>query len=669
MLKWKKALSLTAAMALAATTLAGALPVMAAGDIPDVSGYERLMVASSLTNDFESEIMEFAAPNMTVNFQAGKRREEHKSLVLSPGTATAADQINGVTEKNWLREGIGCTANWKGAEYLEFWAKNETTTAVSFIVTLYEGSYSPVIAPVCPWQPSGDYYLEATGGETTKGTASGGAVSIPGSFEGIIRMPLSAFTHPSWHSCGESCGAADKIDLSVVRVDLQNVATLFPTTIALDDIAVIGADLDEVVNINIADQKRMQLHGFEAYESDGFANDGNYSESFLLNYDEVNKSKGAYAYFAEKQEDIDGYGGFHFSTFARPGDVTAGHTNDWTGAEAVGIWVKNTGAAKNMGFNFYESDGTEQRGAGEVWQIKGMPNDPNMFPNCYYLEDKDGNVTKHTLEKLVIPANFEGYVYVPLTTQNFGKPHWVTDDMTALKGDGVLNLDNIMQLNIMFEPIKAPGFGDGRIYFDEVFVSGKALKGLEVKDMNRLGGEKDQVNVPKASMPENLLVQDVLVAKETISDAQTLDAVKEAIKAGKMDYIYAFNFNVTNATDLKLITFADKVTGTTVLPEDLDVTGSKLYLYSNNTLKEVAYTVSEGVLSMESDVFGTLVFAKETKTESDSSTPEDNSKPENNNSKPSEDGPNTGAAAGAGMFILAILSGSAVVVSKKKRGH
>lgn len=663
MLKWKKALSLTAAAAVAATALAAALPAWAADAVPDVSGYERLLVASSLTDDFESEIMEFEAPNMTIGYQAGKKREDHKSLVLSPGTATAADAINRTTEKNWLREGIGCTANWKGAEYLEFWAKNETATAVSFIVNLYEGAYSPAIAPVCPWQPSGDYYLEAANGETTKATAANGAVTVPGSFEGIIRMPLAAFTHPSWHTCGEGCGAADKIDLSVVRVDLQNVAKQFPTTIALDDIAVIGADLDEVVNLNVAEQKRMQLHGFEAYENDGFANDGNYSESFVLNYDEENKSKGAYAYYADKQEDIDGYGGFHFATFPKPGEVTAGHTNDWTGAEAIGLWVKNTGEAKNLGFNFYENDGTEARGAGEVWQIKGMPNDPNMFPNCYYLEDKDGNVTKHTLTKLTIPANFEGYVYVPLTTQNFGKPHWVTDDMTALKGDGVLDLDDIMQLNIMFEPIKSPGFGDGIIYFDEVFVSGKALKGLEVKDMNRLGGEHDQVNVPKASMPENLLVSDVLVAKETVSDAAVLDAVKASVKDGKMDYIYAFNFNVTDATDLKPITFAGKVTGTTVLPEDLDVTGSKLYLYSNGALKEISYTVADGVLSMESDAFGTMVFAKA------ASTGGGNTSGGNDDNKPGEELPTTGVAAGAGVLVLAMLSGAGILVSRKRRSH
>ena len=316
----------------------------------------------------------------------------HKSLKIS----SAGMDLSGVNEKTYINisidlpSGTGIGENYKG---LKFWFKNDTEKALTVDIRTYDEDRL-----LCP----SEYYLTDNTGATfacktvlNSNFFNRGAIVLPVGFEGWAYIPYSSFNNVSYK----------KTRISICPLDISKGA------LYVDSIYSYVSLPEEIVYDSFENGFYNDEHGAISSISNEYSQHGQYSWKISTEgstADENNKN--------------------HVGTRVSLNNKIPKDKN-------IKLWVKNTSSA-DVKVDFRTCDGGKlNEGA------------------AYYLEDNVGSVKKETTVcneefwgryALVIPRNFEGWLYIPnssifLPTDDF---IYLSVRYDALK-EGALYIDSI----------------------------------------------------------------------------------------------------------------------------------------------------------------------------------------------------------------------------------
>ncbi|MBE6904101.1 MAG: hypothetical protein E7480_05785 [Ruminococcaceae bacterium] len=322
-------------------------------------------------------------------------------------------------------------SDWNGAEYLQLYINAEGSTATNMQIYIKEdaGTYDG-FQSYC-FSEFAEAYLSTDGedwstmaefvGEDmiTAGSYAGtyGHLVIPANFKGYIRIPLDEYTLENSGLWGWNNSADYSTSFPVNNLDFQ-FHFFGQTTMYVDDIALVGANLSTTAD--------------KVSEYDYFAplnakqvlmlNDGSAVTTSSVN---GNISHWLHAVSAEHSATgghLDGVAvKYTGSQFARYRVYNTSNRSDWNGADYLQLYINATGStATNMqiyikndagsmdgyqGYHFSTTATAYLSTDAQDWSTKASFISENIDAAGAY-------------GQLVIPANFKGYIRIPLNSDN-----------------------------------------------------------------------------------------------------------------------------------------------------------------------------------------------------------------------------------------------------------
>ena len=444
----KRLLALFTAIVLVCSVSLGAIPFASAETTTKWEtkpAYEAALIsgqASKLLSDFASEA------------------DGVHSFAITDGTAAGFKQLT----INPFADGTGSST----ADYLQFEIKNPANKPFEmFWFKLYTSAAGYQVQAVAgqPYQ----FYDYATKTWTdmtiaTKATYFDNAacITVPANSEGIVRIPISSFK-------GCTAGASDENDKYVFGDNLINGLDVYTHiadpdkayTATMDNLAwVMGTPVDsgnDDGNDEYTTTDTVKLNPGEVYKPlTGFETDdlvqvpADNGGTGAVSTDQ--KNNGSQSYFLTF---TDGSPGGHQNLHL---NTNIENYNDWSQAKYLQFYVNNTcPEGCNPLQLFYIELGTQKlmlnydaTGIKLYDKSTGKWSDAEVVENSHHIVPDLNSIKCPTLQ---IPAEFEGYVRIPLTNENF------------VRGDIEDALSNITTLGMYGLIIGVPG--EGKVYFDD----------------------------------------------------------------------------------------------------------------------------------------------------------------------------------------------------------
>ncbi|MBE6904100.1 MAG: PKD domain-containing protein [Ruminococcaceae bacterium] len=325
-------------------------------------------------------------------------------------------------------------SNWEGASYLQIYvnAQGSSTTKLEIMLKDYEPAYDGLQS--YGLSPTGIVYYSTDGSDfsktlsveskevVTSGTSAGnyGNILIPANFKGYIRIPLNSTNIICNHVWGDNFngGAAYSTSFRV-----NNVKFLFEytgqTTLYVDDIALVGASLSTSASkvseseyfaaFNQGDKVYVLNDGTEATTS---SVSGNISQ-WLYNASAEHSTLGGHHNDSAVK--------YSASEYARFRVYNTSSLSDWRGAEYLQLYVNATGSTATYAQIYLKSDANAYDGF-QSYNFKTtatayLSTDGSDWSTRASFVAQDMNTAGSyagTYGHLVIPANFKGYIRIPL---------------------------------------------------------------------------------------------------------------------------------------------------------------------------------------------------------------------------------------------------------------
>ena len=354
------------------------------------------------------------------------------------------------------------------ADYLQFEIKNPANKPFEmFWFKLYTSAagYQVQAAAGQPYQ----FYDYATKTWTdmtiaTKATYFDNAacITVPANSEGIVRIPISSFK-------GCTAGASDENDKYVFGDNLINGLDVYTHiadpdkayTATMDNLAwVMGTPVDsgnDDGNDEYTTTDTVKLNPGEVYKPlTGFETDdlgqvpADNGGTGAVSTDQKNNGSQSYL-LTFTDGSPGGHQNLHLNTNIE-------NYNDWSQAKYLQFYVNNTcPEGCNPLQLFYIELGTQKlmlnydaTGIKLYDKSTGKWSDAEVVENSHHIVPDLNSIKCPTLQ---IPAEFEGYVRIPLTNENF------------VRGDIEDALSNITTLGMYGLIIGVPG--EGKVYFDD----------------------------------------------------------------------------------------------------------------------------------------------------------------------------------------------------------
>lgn len=444
----KRLLALFTAIVLVCSVSLGAIPFASAETTTKWEtkpAYEAALIsgqASKLLSDFASEA------------------DGVHSFAITDGTAAGFKQLT----INPFADGTGSST----ADYLQFEIKNPANKPFEmFWFKLYTSAagYQVQAAAGQPYQ----FYDYATKTWTdmtiaTKATYFDNAacITVPANSEGIVRIPISSFK-------GCTAGASDENDKYVFGDNLINGLDVYTHiadpdkayTATMDNLAwVMGTPVDsgnDDGNDEYTTTDTVKLNPGEVYKPlTGFETDdlvqvpADNGGTGAVSTDQKNNGSQSYL-LTFTDGSPGGHQNLHLNTNIE-------NYNDWSQAKYLQFYVNNTcPEGCNPLQLFYIELGTQKlmlnydaTGIKLYDKSTGKWSDAEVVENSHHIVPDLNSIKCPTLQ---IPAEFEGYVRIPLTNENF------------VRGDIEDALSNITTLGMYGLIIGVPG--EGKVYFDD----------------------------------------------------------------------------------------------------------------------------------------------------------------------------------------------------------
>lgn len=312
--------------------------------------------------------------------------------------------------------------DWSQAKYLQFYVNNPNNSVLHLgnIQYYYNGVERALKNGVEVYFCNADTRMWSTLVTKNMGNPAYIGVEIPANTRGVVRIPLNADTYNSYNQA--EMGAVQRLLMFIQMPGCSDPSHVYIDDLGLiageDNVFPIMTDYEETDEVQLNPGEKFKLiTGFED-ETVPFVTNAP-TGTIVRSTDAANN--GGYS-LAIRYTDGSASGHRNFSL-----DTSSVNFSDWSKAKYLQFYVKNTSTLPDLQLFYIQVNHGNKMVNYDAKGIKlfniatGRWSDLEVVPNSdHYLGNtgKDG-IPKVYVPTICVPANFEGYVRIPLTDENF----------------------------------------------------------------------------------------------------------------------------------------------------------------------------------------------------------------------------------------------------------